>query len=95
MAWCWERGEDRAIVVVNLTGARAQGRVHLPWSDLQESAWRLRDCLSDAVYDRDGVDMSQLGLYVGLEPWKCHLFRCSRAGAPAEASAGLMSKTHP
>ena len=91
VAWCWARGEDRAIVVVNLTGAPAQGRVHLPWSDLQENAWRLRDCLSDAVFDRDGVDMSQQGLYVGLEPWKCHLFRCARVAAPAEGSPGLMS----
>jgi hypothetical protein len=91
VAWCWKLGEDRAIVVVNLTGAPAQGRVYLPWSDLQENAWRLRDCLSDAVYERDGVDMSQQGLYVGLEPWKWHLFLCSRAAAPAEAAAGLMS----
>ena len=91
VAWCWHQDEDRAIVVVNLTGAPAQGRVHLPWSDLQENAWRLRDCLSDAGYVRDGVDLSQHGLYVGLEPWKCHLFRCSRAAAREEASAGLMS----
>jgi hypothetical protein len=54
-AWCWEQGEDKATVVVNLTGAPAQGRVHLPWSDLQENAWRLRDCLSDAVYERDSL----------------------------------------
>jgi hypothetical protein len=91
VAWCWHHGEDRAIVVINLTAAPAQGRVHLPWSDLQENAWRLRDCLSDEVYDRDGADLSQQGLYVGLEPWKCHLFRCSRAAAPAQASAELTS----
>ena len=91
VAWCWEEEEDRAIVVVNLSGASAQGRVHLPWGDLQESAWRLHDCLSDAVYDREGVDMSEQGLYVDLEPWSCHLFRCSRAAAPREAAAGLMS----
>ena len=90
MAWCWEQDEDRAIVVVNLSGATAQGRVHLPWRDLKESAWRLRDFLSGAVYDRDGVDMSQQGLYVGLEPWKYHLFRCSRAAASSHASVGLI-----
>jgi hypothetical protein len=95
VAWCWEQGEDRAIVVVNLTGAPVQAQIHLPWSDLGGASWRLRDCLSDAVYDRDGVDMSQQGLYVGLEPWKCHLFRCSRASAPAEAPVALTSKTHP
>jgi hypothetical protein len=91
VAWCWEQGEDRAIIAVNLSEAPAQGRVHPPWRDLQESAWRLRDCLSDAVYDRDGVEMSEQGLYVGLDPWKCHLFRCSRVLAPSEAPAGLMA----
>jgi hypothetical protein len=91
VAWCWEKGEDRALVVVNLTGTPAQGRVQLPWKDLEEDAWRLRDCLSDAEYERDGVDMNQNGLYVDLEPWKCHLFRCSRVAAPAEASARPLS----
>ena len=91
MAWCWKQGEDRAIIVVNLTGAPAQGRVHLPWGDLQENAWRLRDYLSDAVYHHDGLEMSEQGLYVGLEPWKFHLFRCSRAVASAEAAAGFVS----
>ena len=91
VAWCWELREDRVIVVVNLSGAAAQGRIHLPWGDLQESAWRLYDCLSDAVYGCDGVEMSEQGLYVGLEPWKHHLFRCSRAVASAEVGAGLMS----
>jgi Alpha amylase, catalytic domain len=91
VAWCWEHCEDRAIIVVNLSGAPAQGQVHLPWSDLQENAWRLRDWLSDEVYDRDGVDLSERGLYVGLKPWKYHLFRCSRASAPAKALAGAMS----
>jgi hypothetical protein len=93
LAWCWEQGEGRAIVVVNLTGAPAQGRVHLPWNDLHENAWRLRDCLSDAVYDRDGVAMSQEGLYVDLEPWSYHLLRCSRAAAPVEGQAALISLT--
>jgi hypothetical protein len=79
VAWCWERDEDRAIVVVNLGGVPAQGRVHLPWDDLKEGAWHLHDPLSDTVYDRDGVEMSEQGLYVGLEPWNYHLFRCSRS----------------
>jgi hypothetical protein len=78
VAWCWDLREDRVIVVVNLSGLPAQGRVHLPWGDLQESAWQLHDCLADTVQDRDGVEMSEQGLYVGLEPWKGHLFRCSR-----------------
>ena len=91
VAWCWEYGEERAVAVVNLTGSPAQARVHLPWNDLQENVWRLRDYLSDAVYDRDGADMSHEGLYVDLGPWKRHLFRCSRAAAREEEPAALMS----
>ena len=79
------------IIVVNLSGAPAQARVHLPWGDLRDSAWRLQDRLSDIVYDRDGVEMSEQGLYVGLDPWKYHLFRCSRAIAREKGRAGLTS----
>ena len=88
VAWCWERGQDRAIVVVNLGGAPAQGLLHLPWRDLQESTWRLDDRLSDTVYDRDGGEMSKQGLYVGLEPWKYHLFLCSRAVTREQVPTG-------
>jgi hypothetical protein len=91
LTWCWEYRDDRAIVVINMSGAPAQGRVQLPWDDLQESTWRLHDYLSDADYDRDGFEMSELGLYVGLEPWKYHVFRCSRVVAPAGTRAELAS----
>jgi len=91
VAWCWEQGEDRAIVVVNLSGAPAQGRVHLPWHDLQKTTWQLRDCLSHENYIRDGLELDQRGLYVALDAWKGYLFRCSREAAPAEAAAGLVS----
>jgi hypothetical protein len=90
-AWCWAHGSDRAIIVVNLSGAPAQGRVHLPWDDLQNTAWQLHDRLSGAIYIRDGLELVQQGLYVDLEAWKGHLFRCSREAAPAEA-AGLVSR---
>jgi hypothetical protein len=92
LSWCWARGEDRAIIVVNLTGSPAQGRVHLPWGDLQDGPLLLHDRLSDAVYDRDGVEMSEQGLYVGLEPWNYHLFRCSRAVARRKEPVGSVAR---
>src|SRR5262249_50791753 len=63
VAWCWEHGEDRAIVVVNLSAAPAQGRVHLPWEDLQQATWQLHDRLADMFYLRDGLELNQKGLY--------------------------------
>jgi hypothetical protein len=38
---------------------------------------RLDDALSGEVYDRGGDEMRDAGLYVDLEPWKCHVFRVS------------------
>src|SRR5262252_1572535 len=66
VAWCWEQREDRAIIVVNLSGAPAQGRVHLPWDDLQNTTWQLHDRLSGAIYMRNGMELDQQGLYVDL-----------------------------
>jgi len=91
VSWCWARGEDRTIIVVNLSGVPAQGRVHLPWGDLRGGAWRLHDRLSDTVFIHDGVEMSEQGLYVGLEPWNYHLLRCSREAAREEGRVELMS----
>jgi glycosidase len=90
-AWCWAQGDDRAIIAVNLSGAPAQGRVHIPWDDLQTTTWHLRDCLSSEIYLRDGVELDQQGLFVDLDAWKGHLFRCSHESAPAEAAAAVMS----
>jgi len=89
-AWCWEQHEDRAIIVVNLSAAPAQGRVHVPWEESPQSAWQLRDCLSGVIYIRDGLELIQQGLYVDLDAWKGHLFRW-REAAPAKAAAGLAS----
>jgi len=91
VAWCWEQREEHAIIVVNLSGAPAQGRVHLAWNDLQKTTWQLRDCLSQEIYTRDGLELGQQGLYVDLEAWKGYLFRCSRQAVPAEAAAGFVS----
>ena len=68
-AWCWTASEDRRLVVVNLSERPAQGRVRLPWKDLQVKRWRLADALSEASYDREGSEMQSEGLYVALEAW--------------------------
>ena len=59
----------------------SQGRVYVPWDDLRGKEWRLNDVLSGDSYDRSGNDMRETGLYVDLEPWKCHLFQVCAVGA--------------
>jgi len=75
VAWSWtgDRGSDRHVVVINLSGQPAQGRVPLDWADLPGRSWRLTDLLAERVYDRDGDELASPGLFVALEPWQPHL----------------------
>jgi len=73
VAWGWRREEERCVVVVNLSDARSQARVRMPWEDIAGRSWRLTDAFSGAVYERDGDEMCGVGLYVDLDGWACHL----------------------
>ena len=75
LAWCWDADAERALIVVNYGQAPAQARVQLPWDELRSGRWRLDDGLSGDVYERDGNEMRNGGLYVDLAPWQCHLFQ--------------------
>jgi len=75
LAWCWAKGDERYLVVINFRQEAAQARVHVPWDALRGRGWRLHDVLSGEAYDRNGSEMRDGGLYVDLEPWKCHLFQ--------------------
>ena len=76
VAWSWVNKDDRFLIVVNLSGDAAQGRVHLPWNDARDQTWRLTDSLSGVSYDRDGNEIQADGLYVQLEPWGRHVLQC-------------------
>jgi len=77
LAWCWIKDQERALVVVNYGETPAQARVEVPWDDLRSRQWRLQDGLSGEVYDRDGNDVRDNGLFVDLAPWQTHLFQVS------------------
>lgn len=76
VAWSWTDGDERYLIVVNLSDTPSQGQVKIPWQEVAGKTWRLADLLSDVVYDRDGGAISSSGLYVGLEPWGSNLFQC-------------------
>jgi hypothetical protein len=75
VAWSWapDDGGDRHVVVVNLSGEPAQGRVRLDWPDLPGRGWRLTDLLGEDVFERDGDELADPGLFVSLQPWQFHL----------------------
>jgi hypothetical protein len=74
VAWCWHNGDDRYLVVINLSDIQSQGNVKLPWNDLHDKMWQLADVLSGSTYERRGDETLHSGLYVELGPWKSHLF---------------------
>ncbi len=75
LTWCWVKEDERYLIVINFRQEAIQARVHLPWDGLRGKEWRLKDVLSDECYDRCGSEIRDSGLYVDLEPWKCHLFQ--------------------
>jgi hypothetical protein len=79
LAWAWseDTGPRRHVVVVNLSGAPAQGMVPLGWSDLGGRPWKLVDLLDGTIFDRHGDELSGSGLFVDLQPWHFHLLTMS------------------
>ena len=75
LAWCWVKGDERYLIVVNFSDGTVQARVHVPWDELRGKSWRLNDVLPGEIYDRNGDEMRDAGLYVDLGPWQCHLFQ--------------------
>ena len=72
VAWCWSSSNARHLVVVNLSPARAKGRVRLPWGDLAGRTWSLADRLSGDCFERSGDELADEGFYVALEAWRPH-----------------------
>ena len=74
-AWGWRLGEERRLIIVNLSEHRSQALVPLPWEDLAGRPWRLTEVFYGEIYARDGLELRQPGLFVDLEGWGFHFFR--------------------
>jgi hypothetical protein len=76
VAWAWEHGQDRALVIVNLSDSHSQAHVQATWPGVENGSWKLDDAVNGTEYVRAGADMRSPGLYVELAPWEFHLFEC-------------------
>jgi hypothetical protein len=72
LAWSWEDGDSRHLVVLNFGDRPAQARVRPPWPSAGAS-WRLTDLLDGRIFDRDGDELAEAGLYADLPGWGCHV----------------------
>ena len=75
IAWCWEKGTDRHLIVVNLSEDRAQALVTWPWVDRADRSWRLMDPVQGAVFERAADELRRSGLYVDMNPWGFHILK--------------------
>jgi hypothetical protein len=69
VSWCWRNGECFCIIVVNLSGAYAQGLVYVPLGYLRGRSWQLTEVFTSKIYERHGDELYGHGLYVELPPW--------------------------
>lgn len=68
-------GSRRRLVAVNYAPHPSQCYVSLPWDDLAGQIWQLHDRLNAIVYDRDGDDLADRGLYLDIPAWGYNVFR--------------------
>lgn len=74
VAWCWQAGDERRVVVVNLSSSTSDARVQLPWPELAGQNWAFVDVMDDTTYEWNGDEVLNMGLYVSLAPWGRHFF---------------------
>jgi len=74
VSWIWKREDKRHLTVVNLADTASQGRIRVPGLTIARRTWRLVDLLSGNVFDREGDEMTDPGLFVDLPPWGYHFF---------------------
>ncbi len=79
LAWSWELGDSRLLVVVNYSGVKSQGRVAFPWPGSTTAERQLRDLLSGETYWRATAELQEQGLFVDLEPWQSHVLDATPA----------------
>jgi hypothetical protein len=79
LVFTWQgAGDERLVVTVNYAPNQSQCHVRLPFADLGNSQWRLKDLLGDAMYDWDGNDLQGRGLYLDERPWSARVFALTR-----------------
>jgi hypothetical protein len=81
VAYAWAGEEGSRHVVVNYAGNQGQCRLPLPFPEFRGRQVRLTDIMGAEVYDREGSDLLDNGLFVDHSPWHFNVFElCAIAG---------------
>ena len=81
IAFAWQGADgQRAFVVVNYAPNQSQCYIPLPWSDLGEQMYQLKDLMGAESYERSGNSLLSPGLYLDLPPWGYQVFELIHLG---------------
>jgi len=67
-------GNNSILICVNYAGNSSQCYLKLPFEELKNQCWKLKDLMNDITYERDGNEMKENGLYLDMSPWQYHVF---------------------
>ena len=74
----WETEHERLLVAVNYSSNQAQCYVSLPFANLGDGRWQLTDLLGDTIYEREGKELEERGLYLDEKAWTALVFSITR-----------------
>ena len=75
LTWCWQKGAQHMLIVVNFSAWPAQGHVRLPAEAIDAASLRYRDAFSGQLYERSADELRRAGLYVELPAWGFHVWQ--------------------
>lgn len=72
MGWTYDDGTQRVLVVVNYSDTQGTGSVKL--SNVGSGTITFEEKLSGEVYERDGAEVRNDGLFVIIGAWNAQIF---------------------
>jgi hypothetical protein len=72
-AWTLKDGQKH-LIAVNYSDTQSQCYVRIGWTDLAGKSWRLRDRMGCAIYERNGDELVEKGLFLDMPAWAYHVF---------------------
>jgi hypothetical protein len=80
VAYAWAAEDSRyVVVVVNYADNQGQCRLCLPFPELRGKQVRLTDVMGREIFDRDGSELVDAGLYIDHDPWHFNIFELQAA----------------
>jgi hypothetical protein len=67
-------GNERMLIVVNYASHPSQCYLELPFPELNNRSVQLEDLLGTDIYEREGNELSERGLYLDMQAWSYHVF---------------------